>query len=136
MWYDKDGSLVVDPPEGMLGFVYLITHIPSGRLYVGKKLLKFSRTKMVAGKKKKVKIDSDWMTYYGSSDEVKTLVVSDGTEAFRREILHWCKTKSECNYLETYEIFTRHCLLDQKYFNGWVSCKIHKKHVLGKISLP
>ena len=67
-------------PEDCTGFVYLITNTVSGRKYVGKKLAKFSKTsykvvKLKNGKKKRKKIrskvDSDWQTYWSSSDELK-----------------------------------------------------------------
>lgn len=129
-----DGKEIEEPPEGYVGFVYIIT-LPDGRKYVGKKLWNFTRTKTIKGKRKKVVMESDWKTYYGSSDEVKKLVAELGGGKFKREILHLCKTKSELNYLETWEIFNRKCLLDESYVNGWVSVKINKRTVIGKISL-
>ena len=88
---------------------------------------------MVNGKKKRFTIDSDWLTYYGSSEELKNDVKSLGADSFHREILHICKTLSQCNYLETKEIFSNNCLLREDCYNSWVSCKIHKKHVFGKM---
>ena len=43
---------------------------------------------------------------------------------FYREILHLCKTKGECAYLETKEQFDREVLLTDEYYNGIISCKI------------
>ena len=56
--------------DNYLGFVYLITNLKNNKKYVGKKLLKFKRTKQVKGKKKKTTIESDWKEYYSSSDEL------------------------------------------------------------------
>jgi hypothetical protein len=116
-----------------LGFVYLITHISTGRKYVGKKFFTKAKTKQVKGKKKKIRVSSDWETYWSSSEELKAEVKTNGEEQYTREILHLCKTRSACSYLETWEIFSRHALLSEQYINSWVTCKIHKKHVIGKI---
>ena len=116
-----------------LGFVYLITHMPTGRKYVGKKFFTKAKTKQVKGKKKKIRVSSDWETYWSSSEELKAEVKTNGEEQYTREILHLCKTRSACSYLETWEIFSRHALLSEQYINSWVTCKIHKKHVIGKI---
>jgi hypothetical protein len=117
-----------------LGFVYLITHMPTGRKYVGKKFFTKAKTKQVKGKKKKIRVSSDWETYWSSSEELKAEVKANGEEQYTREILHLCKTRSACSYLETWEIFSRHALLSEQYINSWVTCKIHKKHVMGKIN--
>jgi len=58
-----------------------------------------------------------------------------GEDAFTREVLHLCKTRSECNYWETWEIFNRHALLSVEYYNAWCTCKIHKSHVMNKIQI-
>jgi len=117
-----------------LGFVYLITHIPTGRKYVGKKFFTKTKTKQVKGKKKKIRVSSDWETYWSSSEELKAEVKANGEEQYTREILYLCKTRSACSYWETFEIFNRHALLSENYYNAWVSCKIHKSHVIGKIN--
>ena len=44
------------------GFVYLITHIKTGRKYIGKKFFTKAKTKQVKGKKKKLRVSSDWQT--------------------------------------------------------------------------
>jgi len=131
------GKELTEIPEGYIGFVYLITNLKDGRKYVGKKLFNFTSRKAVKGstRKKKVVKESDWQEYYGSSEELKEEVKTIGEDNFSREILHLCKSKSECSYLETWEIFNRHVLLDDSYYNSWVSCKIHKKHVKNKILL-
>ena len=106
-WFFKN-SLVESLPEDCVGFVYLITNKLSGRKYIGKKLAKFSRTtykmvKLKNGKKKRKKIrgkiDSDWLTYYGSSPDLTRDIVALGVENFTREILFYCKSKSECSYI-------------------------------------
>ena len=111
------------------GFVYLITHNQSGRKYIGKKFFTKSKTKQVKGKKKKTRVKSDWEDYYGSNKELLDEIKTNGKDNYTREILHLCSSRSECQYYETYEIFCRHALLSDNYYNAWVSCRIRKDHL-------
>jgi len=129
-------------PEDCVGFVYLITNATSGRMYVGKKLAKFSKTtqrtvKLKNGTKKKKKIrskvDSDWRDYYGSSPELTRDVESQGIDNFKREILYYCKSKSECSYIEAREQFARQVLESQDYYNGHIQVRVHGSHIINKL---
>lgn len=140
-WYYKD-QVVNDLPEDCIGFVYLITNKITGKKYIGKKLGKFSKTtykvvKLKNGTKKKkrikTKIDSDWQTYWSSSDELKKEIAALGQDKFTREILFYCKSKSECTYIEARTQFERKVLESDDYYNGQISCRIHKSHIKGKI---
>jgi hypothetical protein len=133
-WHWSDGTTVTEFPEKTVGFVYLITRKSDGKFYIGKKRLKFKRSKVIKGKKKRFEVDSDWRTYYGSSDALKEDVKTLGEAAFHREILHVCKSLSECSYRETEEIFARRALLREDCYNSWCSCKIHAAHVRGKLN--
>jgi hypothetical protein len=117
-----------------IGFVYLITHLGTGRKYIGKKLFTKAGYRQVKGKKKKIRKESDWLFYWGSNTELQEEVKLNGEDKYTREILHLCKSRSACSYFETFEIFSRHALLSDSYYNSWVTCKIHKAHVLGKIN--
>jgi hypothetical protein len=119
--------------DGYFGFVYLITHNPTGRKYIGKKFFTKAGTRQVKGKKKKVRKTSDWETYWGSNTELQANVKANGEDQYTREILHLCKSRSACSYWETFEIFNRQALLSESYYNSWVTCKIHKAHVFGKL---
>lgn len=131
-WYFNATNEEVTPDkiEGYYGFVYCITEISTGKKYIGRKYFTKSKIKQVQGKKKKLRISSDWENYYGSNKELLQDILTKGKESFTREILHLCKTRSETNYYETWEIFSRHALLNESYYNQWVSCKITKKHLL------
>jgi len=133
-WFLPDGSSIESFPPGVIGFVYKITRKSDGKFYIGKKKLTFKRSKVVKGKKKRFEIESDWRTYYGSSDDLKADVASLGEDSFHREILHICRSLSECSYRETEEIFVRKCLLREDCYNSWCSAKIHKKHVFNKLT--
>ena len=82
------------------GFVYQITNLTNGKKYIGKKFFYSAKTKQVKGKKKRYKASSNWQTYYGSSDILQKDVLQSGHENFVREILHLCKSKGVCGYLE------------------------------------
>jgi len=129
-------------PEDCVGFVYMITNITNDRKYIGKKLAKFSKTtqktvKLKNGTKKKKKIrskvDSDWREYYGSSPELTKDVESQGKDNFKREILYYCKSKSECSYIEAREQFSRRVLESKDWYNGHIQVRVHGSHIIGKI---
>lgn len=113
------------------GFVYLITCKKTNKQYVGKKFFWSSRTKTVKGKKKRSKVESDWKTYFGSNKVLIEDVKNNGKDNYSREILHLCKTKGECNYLEAYEQFTREVLIGDAYYNEWIMVKVHRSHIKG-----
>jgi hypothetical protein len=112
------------------GFVYLITHNPTGRKYIGKKFFTKAATKQVKGKRKRIRKSSDWLDYWGSNKTLQEEVKLNGAEQYTREILHLCKTRSTCSYWESWEIFNRHALLSESFYNQWVSCKIRKDHIM------
>ena len=115
-------------PEECVGFVYLITNTATGRMYVGKKLARFKRSRPpLKGKKNKRRhtVESDWQDYYGSSDLLTEDVDKLGKEKFTREILHLCKSKGECNYIEAKEQFARGVLESDDYYNGHIRVRVH-----------
>jgi len=141
MWQYQN-KVVESLPEDCVGFVYLITNKTNDRKYVGKKLAKFSKTtyktvKLKNGTKKKKKIrgkiESDWLTYYGSSIELNKDVEQLGEESFTREILYYCKSKAECSYIEAREQFSRKVLETEEYYNGQISVRVHKSHILNRL---
>jgi len=136
------GSIVTELPEDCIGFVYCITNTVSGRQYIGKKLAKFSKTtyktvKLKNGTKKKKKIrskiDSDWQEYYGSSVELTKDIDTLGKQNFSREILYYCKSKSETSYVEAREQFDRKVLESDEYYNGHIQVRVHGSHIKQKI---
>jgi hypothetical protein len=139
-----ESQTITEIPEEYAGFVYLITNIQTGRKYIGKKLSKFSKTtyrieKLKNGKKRRKKIrgkiESDWQTYYGSSPELTRDVQTLGTENFTREILYYCRSKSECSYIEAREQFARRVLESDEYYNGHIQVRVHGSQIKGKLGI-
>jgi hypothetical protein len=128
-------------PEECVGFVYIITNTVSGRMYVGKKLARFKTTRYKMhtqknGKKirKKIRgaVASDWQEYYGSSDQLNRDVALLGRDKFQREILYYCRSKAECNYIEAREQFARKVLESDQYYNGHIRVRVHGSLIIGK----
>jgi hypothetical protein len=119
--------------EKYYGFVYLITNLQTGKMYVGKKLFWHKKTlPPLKGKTRKRRklVESDWRTYYGSSGLLAEDVANRGVENFKREILHLCLTKGEATYYEAKEQLVRDVLLHpEMYYNDWVICKVSRKHL-------
>jgi hypothetical protein len=90
------------------GFVYHIHCNETGRSYIGRKYFWSYRTPK--GKSRRVKQESDWKQYYGSCPELKEDIKKYGKEFFNREILSLHKTKGECNYEETKQLFLNNVL--------------------------
>lgn len=141
MWYYNGDEFTSEMIGDYIGFVYIITDLSNDKKYVGKKLFQSKRRlPPLKGKtRKRVVIkESDWMDYFGSSEEVKAILEENGRDNFKREILHLCESKGVMSYLELYEQITRHVLLRDDYYNGIVQAKIHKSHVknISKDDLP
>ena len=134
------GEAVTSISEDYVGFVYLITNLIDGRRYIGKKLAKFSKTKIQTvtlkngtKKKKKIrsKIDSDWQTYWSSSPELKADVARLGEQNFTREILYYCTSKGTLSYVEAREQIVQRVLEQpEHWYNGIIQCRIHRSHVV------
>jgi len=70
-WFYKGKKVesIEDMPKDAFGFVYVVTHVISGKKYIGKKALFHNRTlPPLKGKKRRRKVvkESDWKTYFGS----------------------------------------------------------------------
>ena len=88
-------------PDNTYGFVYIVTHKPTGKAYIGKKILQFTK-KVKLGKKELAKLqgvvgrrpsyklsvkESDWKSYYGSQKDIKQLLLEGKKDEFERIIL-------------------------------------------------
>ena len=133
MSWTYQNQIVEQIPEGIIGFVYLITNLQTGQKYIGKKLAQFKRTKPpLKGKKLKRRstVESDWRDYWGSSDRLNADVARLGSENFTREILYYCKSKAEMSYLEAREQFERRVLESDEYYNGIINVRVGGSAIL------
>ena len=115
-WIYKNNSIedITQFPNNTFGFVYMTTHKPTGKSYIGKKVL-FHNQKKKLGKKelaaltgivgrrpsyKLIVKESDWKTYYGSQTDIKKLLVEGKKDEFERTILKCVETKKQLTYFE------------------------------------
>lgn len=140
-------SNIEDIPDWAIGFVYLITHKPTGKKYIGKKNLYFERNVKIGKKelakikeerkekglrgkapaKKKVVKESDWLDYYGSQKDLKELVVKSDSQEFEREILEFAGSKKTLTYYEIKYIINYNALERSDYYNDNILGKFFMK---------
>ena len=124
-------------PENTYGFVYIVTHTPTNRSYIGKKVLYHNKktklgkkeiaTQTGPGRKPTTKIvtkESDWKTYYGSEIEIKKLLAEGKHNEFERVILKLVGNKKLLTYFEIKYQFMYEVL---EHPNGWFN-----NNILGK----
>jgi hypothetical protein len=128
-WYYQDKLFTENDIDDNYGFVYIIENLLNGKKYVGKKLFWSSKTKQVNKKRKKFKVPSDWQDYYGSNDVLRKDIETHGKENFTRTILHLCKSKGECSYLEAKEQFKRGVIESVEYYNTWIMVRVRDSHI-------
>lgn len=129
-------------PNNTYGFIYKITHIPSNKSYIGKKVLyhnkKAKLTKKdlelyegAVGRKPSYKIvtsESDWKKYWGSNKSLLELLKTEPKENFKREILMFASTKKLLTYYETQTLFVYRVLEEPDlYFNDNILGKFYRK---------
>ena len=132
MWLYKNEVIesTQQMPEGTFGFIYEVLHVPTGRKYLGKKVLEFNRTlPPLKGTKRKRKVvkESDWKTYYGSHQEIKGLIKEGKQEEFTREILQYVPTKKLLTYYECKYLFIKEVLEGNDYINDNILAKFYRK---------
>jgi len=142
MWLYKDKVIesLEDFPQDTFGFIYEVTHLPSGKKYLGKKVLFFNQKKTLTKKElsewkgpgrkpkyKKVEKESDWKTYYGSQENIKKLVKEGKAEDFKREILHLASNKKMLTYIETKLLFLNEVLEKDEYLNSNILGSFYRK---------
>jgi|TARA_B110000305_G_C19322686_1_gene579753 hypothetical protein len=128
-----EGKKVDELPADCEAFVYLITNTTNDKKYVGKKLAKFKTTKPpLKGKKNKRRgtKESDWRTYWGSSDHLNADILEIGENKFTREIIWYCPSRGVASYLEAREQFERRVLETDDYYNGIINVRVGGSKIL------
>lgn len=148
-WYGgKIVTDISDMPTGTYGFIYQTTHTPTGRKYIGKKVLFFERNLKIGKKesqllreerkakgiggrvplKKKVIKESDWKDYYGSHKEILDTLKAGNQFEFSRKILTFVPNKKLLTYYECKYLFMNEVLEDRNNFiNDNILGKFYKK---------
>jgi hypothetical protein len=129
-------------PNNTYGFIYKITHTPTNKSYIGKKVLyhnkKIKLTKKelamyegVVGRRPSYKLaiaESDWKKYWGSNKILLELLKTEPKENFKREILITCPNKKLLTYYETQTLFVYRVLEEPDlYFNDNILGKFYRK---------
>ena len=135
-WLYKGKPFLSEDIGEHYGFVYCITNILTGRRYIGRKY--FWSLRKPRGKSRRVKSESDWKKYYGSSDELNADRKQVGNQAFTRTILSLHETKGTCNYEETRQLFINNVLSEElnghpAFYNSNILGRYMKKDYYGKL---
>jgi hypothetical protein len=123
------------------GFIYITTHIPTGKKYLGKKSLFHTLNKKLGKKEqaqqpitrgrakttKQIIKESDWKNYYGSEEFIKQKIKENKQEEFTREIIHLVKNKKLLTYFECKYQFMYSVLESEEWINQNVLGKFYKK---------
>ena len=129
-WVYKDTTFTTNDIGDFFGFVYRITNLQTGKQYIGRKY--FYQFRKPRGKSRKVKSESDWKKYYGSSDELTADRKSIGNECFKREIISLHTTKGWVNYEETRQLFLNNVLSEnENYYNSNILGRYMRKNYFG-----
>ena len=126
LYKDKRIESLEDFPEGTYGFIYITIHEPSGKSYLGKKVLYHNVKKKLTKKElaeqpttrgrksltTTIQKESDWKTYYGSAKPIVELIKQGKQKDFMRKILCLAPNKKlltyyECKYLFKYEVLEK-----------------------------
>lgn len=124
-WTFNDKAFTSEDIKTFVGFVYMIECLSDGKKYIGRKY--FYSVRKVAGKSRRVRKESDWKKYYGSSKELKELVKQQGENNFKRTILSLHTTEGDCNYTEVKLQFNMNVLERDDYLNDNINGKWHRK---------
>ena len=112
------------------GFTYMITHVPTGKYYIGSKTFWSKRTRPpLKGRKNKrhYVIESDWKTYWGSSNNLLEDVKKYGEKEFTREIIALGISKFECAYNELCFQMGFEVLFDPQAYNEIINVRLRKR---------
>ena len=141
LYQNKEVLSLEDLPQDTYGFIYIVTHLPSGKSYIGKKSLfhnvkkKLTKKQLAEqtgrGRKPTTEViqkESDWKTYYGSAKPILDLIKEGKQEEFTREILHLVPNKKLLTYYECKFLFMLGVIEQQDgYFNDNILGKFFRK---------
>jgi hypothetical protein len=143
MWLYQDKFIysIEDFPTEVFGFIYITTHLPTGKKYLGKKSL-YHTNNVKLGKKelanlpvsrgrtkltKSVTKESDWKTYYGSEEFIKSKIKEKKQNEFTREIIQLVNNKKLLTYFECKYQFQMGVLESEEFINNNILGKFFTK---------
>ena len=111
------------------GFIYRITNLETGKIYIGKKSFIHNKKKKLGKKEiaalptargrkpttKTEQVDSGWKTYYGSSKDLLADVKLLGEDKFERVILRFGKNKKQLTFFEIQQQIIDNVLFTDSY---------------------
>ena len=141
LYKDKRIESLEDFPEGTYGFIYITMHEPSGKSYLGKKVLyhnvkkkltkkELAEQPITRGRKSTTQTtqkESDWKTYYGSEEFIKHKIKEEKQEEFTREIIHLVPNKKLLTYFECKYLFNTSVLESNIWLNSNILGKFFRK---------
>lgn len=130
------GECLYEPPSGFYGFIYKITDL-YGKVYFGKKAFEHNQKKVISKKARKlsgsrkrverVKKDSGWLDYWGSSKPLIAFLESSFShDLCKREIIKLCKDKASLAYWEMAIMVQENVLFRDDCWNANISGKFYK----------
>jgi hypothetical protein len=128
-WKYKDKLIkdIKDIPEGVFGFVYLISKTTSPEYYIGRKNL-YSTRKLqpLKGYKRKRTVikESNWLTYMSSNEQVKQW------DKCNKIILYWAFNKKQLTYFENKALYCYGVLEDKNSHNANIAGKFFKEEFM------
>ncbi len=141
VWKLPGGESLLSPPEGYVGFIYKIV-FPNRNgekcYYIGKKFFEFTKKKKITKKViketktrkrvERVKIDSGWMDYWGSSKVLQEYIEErGGTHGFERYIIDLCKDKTSLTYREVEALIKNNVIFDEYSWNSNILSRFFKQ---------
>lgn len=125
LYEDEEITSIEQFPKNCHGFVYKITNLQNGKIYIGRKILINTLNRKLTKKelleqtgpgrkptKKKVVKESNWLSYWGSNKPLLEDIQELGKEKFKREIIKLTFSKKQLTYYELhyqciFEVLTR-----------------------------
>jgi hypothetical protein len=141
LFSNKEIHTIDNIPQNTFGFIYVTTHIPSGKKYLGKKSLYHNVKKKLTKKElleqpitrgrksltTTIQKESDWKTYYGSEEFIKQRLKEGKQNEFTREIIQFVNNKKLLTYYECKFQFIYNVLESEDWLNTNILGKFFSK---------